>query len=211
MTIRILVVDNQMIVRKGIKTIIGDEPTMQVVGEAKNGQEAIYQVEDLHPDVVLMDLLLSPEESIEVIAKLKDIQPTIKIIILTIFEDHTWINAVIKAGADGYLLKDADGKSLLEAIAAVQRNEMPLHPRVAHYLFKDGTRTVNTNGHKPLTEREKEVLQLVAKGLSNRVIAQTLNVSEGTIKVHLSNIMSKMSVSSRTEAAIRASQGGLIT
>lgn len=210
MTIRILIVDDQVIVRKGLKTIIAAEPTMEVVGEAKDGQEAIRQVESLHPDVILMDLLLSHQEGIGVIAKIKHIQPAIKIMILTIVEDNARINAAIEAGANGYLLKDADGKSLLQAIEAVQRDEMPLHPRVAHHLFKRGTRKVDANGHKPLTEREKEVLQLVARGLSNKVIAQNLCVSEGTVKIHLSNIMSKLSVSSRTEAAVRASQDGLI-
>lgn len=211
MKTRILVVDDQIIVRQGLKMIITAEPTMQVVGEAKDGQEAIRQVESLRPDVVLMDLPLSPEEGMGVIAKIKHIQPAIKVIILTIVEDSARINAAIEAGADGYLLKDADSKSLLQAIEAVQRNEMPLHPRVAHHLFKSGLKKTDLNGHKSLTEREKEVLQLVAKGLSNKIIAQTLSVSEGTIKIHLSNIMDKLSVSSRTEAAVRASQAGLIT
>ena len=210
MKIRILIVDDQVVVRKGIKMIIATEPTMQIIGEAKDGQEAIHQVESLCPDVILMDLLLSHEESVEVIAKIKHIQPTIKVIILTIFEDKARINAVIKAGADGYLLKEADGRSLLQAIEAVRRNEMPLHPRIAYHLFKNRAKNGHSNGQKPLTEREKEVLQLVAKGLSNKIIAQSLSVSEGTVKIHLSNIMSKLKVSSRTAAAVRASQVGLL-
>jgi RNA polymerase sigma factor (sigma-70 family) len=211
MQIRVLIVDDHAVVRKGIQMIVETEPSMRVVGEAKDGQEAVRQVKSLHPDVVLMDLVMPQEDGIKATAQIKRDCPHVKVIVLTTFEDNVRINSAMEAGADGYLLKDADGEALLQAIQAAQRGDMPLHPRVARHLFSNGLKQAETNELERLTEREKEVLQLVAKGLSNKAVAQALNVSEGTIKVHLSNILGKLCVSSRTEAAVWASQAGLIS
>jgi DNA-binding NarL/FixJ family response regulator len=211
MQIRVLIVDDHAVVRKGIQMLISTEPTIQIIGEAVDGQDAVRQVKTLQPDIVLMDLVFPQEDGIEAIVQIKHDCPNIKIIVLTTFEDNVRINAAMNAGADGYLLKDADGEALLQAIQAVQQGEMPLHPRIARYLFRGGMRQDDTNGFSRLTEREKEVLQLVAKGLSNKAVAQALSLSEGTIKVYLSNILGKLSVSSRTEAAVWASQSGLVT
>jgi DNA-binding NarL/FixJ family response regulator len=211
MQIRVLIVDDHIVVRKGIRMIVETEPTMRIIGEAKDGQEAVRQVKGLRPDVILMDLVLPQEDGIEAIIKIRRIDPNVKIIVLTTFEDSIRINAAMEAGADGYLLKDADGEVLLQAIQAVRQGDMPLHPRVARQLFKGMTQQVDANGNGHLTEREKEVLQLVTRGMSNKAVAQVLHLSEGTVKVHISNILGKLNVSSRTEAAVRASQMGLVS
>lgn len=208
--IRVLVVDDHTVVRKGIEMLVGTEPTIQIIGEAKDGQTAIQRAKNLRPDVILMDLVLPQADGIEAITWIKRDCPSVKIIVLTTFEDNIRINAALEAGADGYLLKDADGEALLQAIQAVQRGDMPLHPRVARYLFKAGLKPVEINGTERLTGREKEVLQLVAKGLSNKEVAHNLSLSEGTVKLHLSHILGKLSMSSRTEAAVWASQAGLV-
>lgn len=209
--IRVLVVDDHVVVRKGIQMIVGTEPTIEIIGEATDGQEAVRLVKSLQPDVVLMDLILSQEDGIEAIGEIKHDCPTIKIVVLTTFEDNIRIHAAMEAGADGYLLKDSDGEALLQAIQGVHQGQMPLHPRVARHLFRGRLTQVDKNRLDCLTEREKEVLQLVATGSSNKMVAQALNLSIGTVKVHLRNILRKLSVYSRTEAAVWASQVGLIS
>lgn len=209
--IRVLIVDDHAVVRKGIQMIVSTESIIQIVGEAENGQDAVRKVKILQPNIVLMDLVMPRQGGLEAIAEIKCNYPQVKIIVLTTFEDEDKIKTAIQAGVDGYLLKDADGEALLNAILAAGQGDMPLHPRVARYLFKGATRFGNTNGSTDLTSREKEVLELVAKGLSNKDVAQTLDLSEGTVKVHVSNILSKLHVSSRTEAAVWAAQMGLIS
>ena len=209
--IRVLIADDHAVVRKGIQMIIGTEPTIQVVGEAKNGSEAVCQAQRLQPDVILLDLVMPDIGGLEALIEIKRCHPNIKIIVLTTFEDDHRIQAALEAGADGYLLKDADGEALLRAIQAVQLGEMPLHPRVARQLFVGRTGYFDTPQIDQLTEREKEVLQLLAKGLSNRDVAQRLSLSEGTVKIHVSNILGKLQVSSRTEAAMLAIQQGLVS
>ena len=208
--IRVLVVDDHDVVRKGIQMIVNTEPAIQIIGEARDGQDAICQAHYLQPDVVLMDLVMSPINGIEAIAQIKQDYPKIKIIVLTTFEDEDKINAAMKFGADGYLLKDADGEFLLQAIQAVHQGDMPLHPRIARYLFKGETAQDETNRIDRLTEREKQILQLVAQGHSNKEIAELLSLTKGTVKVHVSNILGKLGVSSRTESAVLAAQLGLI-
>lgn len=207
--IRVLIVDDHAVVRLGIQMMINTEPTIKVVGEAKDGQEAIRQVKHLRPDIVLMDLVMPQGDGVEAIAETKRDYPEVKIIVLTTFDDDLKIHAAMKAGADGYLLKDADGEALLRAIRSVQQGEMPLHPRIARRLIRGEAKPNGTNGIGHLTEREKEILQLVAKGCSNKIVAQDLNLSEGTVKVHVSNIFAKLGVSSRLEAALWATQKGL--
>jgi NarL family two-component system response regulator LiaR len=208
---RVLIVDDHAVVRKGIQMFLATEPSIQVVGEAGDGQEAIRKAKNLQPDVILMDLVMPQGNGIQAIAKIKRRVPNVKIIVLTTFKDQARVNAAIQAGADGYLLKDADGDALLQAIHAVQRGDVPLHPHIARHLVSSITKHQDVNGIGCLTEREKEVLRLVAKGLSNRAVAQALNLSEGTARVHVSNILGKLGASSRTEAAVRALQMGLIS
>lgn len=208
--IRLLIVDDHEVVRQGIRMIVKTEPAIEIVGEARDGQSAVRQVESLRPHIVLMDLVMPEEDGLKAIIEIKRNRPEIKVLVLTTFEDEERISAAMEAGADGYLLKDADGEALLQAIQAVQWGDMPLHPRVARHLFKGMTGRAGGNGTGQLTEREKEILQLIAKGLSNKDVAHTLNLSEGTVKVHVSHILGKLHVSSRTEAAVWAAQMGLI-
>jgi len=207
---RLLVVDDHVIVRKGILMFLSIEPSIEVVGEAESGRDALRQAKASRPDVILMDLVMPQGGGLEAITWLKQELPHIKIIVLTTFNDEGRVKAALRAGADGYLLKDADGKTLLQAIQAVQKGGMPLHPTITKYLLKE-TQQNDTSGHTYLTKREKEVLQLVARGLSNKAVGQALRLSEGTIKIHVSNILSKLNMVSRTEAAAWAIQGGLVS
>jgi NarL family two-component system response regulator LiaR len=208
--IRVLIVDDHIVVRRGIQMFLDTDSSIQVVGEASCGQDAVRKAKSLQPDIVLMDLVLPRLNGIEVIAEIKRCLrlSNLKIIVLTTFVDEARVTAALEAGADGYLLKDADGDALLDAIHAVRRGDMPIHSQVTRHLVGSVTKRKDGNSH--LTEREKEVLQLVAKGLSNKAIAQVLNLSNGTVKVHVSNILGKLKASSRTEAAVQALQSGLI-
>lgn len=208
---RLLIVDDHSIVRKGIVMFLQTEPSVEIVGEAEDGEDAIRQAGNLKPDVILMDLVMPGADGIEAIAKIKRCLPNIKIIALTTFDDENRVSAAMEAGADGYLLKNADGEALLQAVKAVQRGEMPLDPSVTRYLVERRTKQNGTNGHGHLTEREKEVLNLVSKGLSNQAIGEALHLSTGTVKVHVSNILSKLNVASRTKAAMLAIQRGLVS
>jgi DNA-binding NarL/FixJ family response regulator len=209
--IGVLVVDDHVVVRKGIKLMVNTEPDIQVVGEAKIGGDAANMVKRLKPDVVIMDLVVSRENGITAISALKKHDPDVKIIVLTTFDDEQMVLAALSAGADGYLLKDADSEALLKAIQAVQRDEMPLDPRIARFLFRREIFRNGTNRKRPrLTARETEVLQLVARGWSNKEVAHELCLTEGTVKVHVSNILGKLDVSSRTEAAVLATRLGIV-
>jgi DNA-binding NarL/FixJ family response regulator len=159
--------------------------------------------------VILMDLVMAQVDGLEAIALLKQELPHIKIIVLTTFGDEGRVKAALKAGANGYLLKDADGTMLLQAIQAVQKGGMPLHPTITPYLVKE-TRQNGHNGETCLTKRETGVLTLMARGLSNKAIAQTLQLGEGTVKIHVSNILTKLNMTSRTEAATWAIEVGLV-
>jgi DNA-binding NarL/FixJ family response regulator len=207
--IRVLIADDHAIVRKGIQMIVNTEPTMQLVGEAEDGRDAVTQTQHLQPDVVLMDLVMPDGDGISAIAAIKREHPHIKIIVLTTFEDNYRTLASLKAGADGYLLKDADGEALLQAIQAVQRGEMPLHPRIAHHLLADRVEPTASAKAEQLSQREQEVLQLIAKGFTNKEVADALDLTSGTVKVHVSHILGKLNVSSRTEAAMLAVKLGL--
>jgi NarL family two-component system response regulator LiaR len=204
-------VDDHAVVRRGIQMFLDIDSSIQIVGEAENSHEAVRQAESLQPDVILMDLVMPMGDGVQAIAEIKSHSPDIKIIVLTTFGDEPRIKAAMQAGANGYLLKDADGNALLQAIHAVKLGDVPLNPHVAQYLVNSFTGRNDGPGDKALTEREKEVLRLVARGLSNKAIAQTLNLSDGTVKVHISNILSKLNVSSRTEASVHALQTGLIS
>jgi DNA-binding NarL/FixJ family response regulator len=207
---RVLIVDDHTVVRKGIQMIFKTEPDIQVVGEAEDGNQAFRLVRSLRPDVVLMDLVMPKSDGIEAIVKIKCDFPSTKIIVLTTFEDEVKVRAAMEANADGYLLKDADDENLLRAIRHVQRGEMPLHPCIAHQLVDYVANQVNPNNKNCLTHREQEVLQLIARGLSNKAVANALHICEGTVKTYVGNILDKLNVSSRTEAAMRATQLGIV-
>lgn len=208
--IRLLIVDDHIITRKGIFMFLSTEPDIEIVGEAESGPEAVWRARALRPDVILLDLVMPQGDGLDAIPHLKQDLPDVKIIVLTTFDDESRVKAALKAGANGYLLKDANGATLLQAIHAVQNGGVPLHPIITKYLLKE-TYQHDHNGHTYLTRREKSVLQLVARGLSNKEVAHTLHLSEGTIKTHVSNILTKLNMASRTEAAAWAIQVGLVS
>jgi NarL family two-component system response regulator LiaR len=207
---RLLIVDDHVVVRKGIQMLLDTEPSIQVVGEAENSRDAIREAWSLKPDVILMDLVMPQGDGIQAIAEIKRSSATIKIIVLTMYHDETKINAAIEAGADGYLLKDADGEELIRAIQAVQQGGMPIDPHVVRHLVTKGAKSKDTSESSHLTKREEEVLRLLAKGMSTKAVAQALCIEEGTARVHIHNILLKLGVSSRTAAAIWALQMGIL-
>lgn len=207
---RVLIVDDHSVVRQGIQMYMGTDPSIQVVGEAEDCLDAVRKAKSLRPDVILMDLVMPRGDGIQAIAEIKRRIPDLKIIVLTTFADETRVRAAMEAGADGYLLKDADGDALLQAVHSAEKGDIPLHPRVAQHLVRSFTKRDNANGNKSLTDREREILQLVSRGMSNKDVAETLGLSVGTVKVHVSNILGKLNVSNRTEASIWALQMGLI-
>ncbi|HBY99386.1 MAG TPA: DNA-binding response regulator [Chloroflexi bacterium] len=211
--IRLLIVDDHVVVRRGLQTFFGTEPGLEVVGEAGNGREAVVQAERLHPDVVLMDLVMPEMDGIAATAEIKKRVPEVEIIALTSFIEDEKVFAALKAGATGYLLKDADPDDVVRAIEAAHAGEVQLDPRVAKRLMQEFTTPPVPAPEDPdaLTDREIEVLRLIAQGLSNKEIGDRLVVSPATAKTHVSNILSKIGLASRTQAAIYALREGFIT
>jgi NarL family two-component system response regulator LiaR len=208
---RLLIVDDHVVVRKGIQMLLDTEPSIQIVGEAENSRDAIREARSLKPDVILMDLVMPQGDGIQAIAEIKRSSATIKIIVLTMYHDEAKINAAIEAGADGYLLKDADGEELIRAIHSVQQGGMPIDPHVVRHLVTKAAKSKDTSESSHLTKREEEVLRLLAKGMSTKAVAQALCIEEGTARVHIHNILLKLGVSSRTSAAIWALQMGILS
>lgn len=209
-SIKVLVVDDHVIVRKGIRALLATEPNIQVIGEAKNGQEAITESERLQPDVILMDLVMPEMDGIEAIRYITGHQPGARILVLTSFATDEKVFPAIKSGALGYLLKDSNPEELVQAIHQVFRGESSLHPTIARKLLQELSRPPQRPPTaEPLTEREMAVLRLIAHGLSNQEIADQLVISEATVRTHVSNILSKLHLASRTQAALYALREGL--
>lgn len=210
--INILICDDQAIVRKGIRALLATEPDIEVIGEAKNGQEAINQTAALQPDVILMDLVMPEVDGIEAIRGITAHQPQARILVLTSFATDDKVFPAIKAGALGYLLKDSSPEDLVQAIQHVYRGEPSLHPTIARKVLHELSQPDEAEKpptSEPLTERELEVLRLVAQGLSNRQIANELIISEATVRTHVSNILGKLHLASRIQAALYALDKGL--
>lgn len=208
--IRVLVADDHVVVRKGLSALLATEPDIEVVGEAENGHEAVTQAERLRPDVILMDLVMPEMDGIEAIHRITTHQPEARILVLTSFAADDKVFPAIKAGALGYLLKDSGPEELVGAIHQVYRGESSLHPAIARKLLQELSRpSEQPPTPEPLTEREVEVLQLVARGRSNREIAGKLTISEATARTHVSNILHKLHLASRTQAALYALREGL--
>jgi DNA-binding NarL/FixJ family response regulator len=206
--IRVLLVDDHAVVLQGLKMFLGLDPGITVVGEATNGPDAVLLASRLTPDVILMDLLMPGMSGVAAIQRIKHANPEIEIIALTsVLEDETAFKA-IHVGASGYLLKNADANELANAIRRVYRGQMRLDPAATKYL----TREAHTPPDSPekLTERETQVLCLIAKGMSNKEIAAQLVVSEKTVKTHVSNVLAKLHLPSRTQAALYALREGLV-
>ena len=209
--IRIMIVDDHAVVRKGIQALLATEPSLEVIGEAENGLQAVAQFEELKPDVLLLDLLMPKMSGIEVIRELKGKYTNVKILVLTSFAADEQVFPAIKAGALGYLLKDTQPEDLIEAIRQVYKGESSLSPSVARKVleevFRPGDKPLSPD---PLTNREVEVLQVLAKGKSNRDIGEILSITEATVRTHVSNILAKLHLASRTEAALYAIKEGMV-
>jgi len=208
--IRVLVADDHVIVRKGIRALLTREPDIEVVGEARDGREAIAEAKRLQPDVVLMDLMMSKMDGIEAIRHITARQPEARILVLTGFSGNGKVFSAIKAGAMGYLLKHCSPQELLQSIHQVYRGEPSFHPIIARKVLRK-LGHCSDRGPMPeaLTKREVEVLQLLARGQSNWQIAEQLAIGEGTVRAHVSNILAKLRLSSRTQAALYALREGL--
>jgi NarL family two-component system response regulator LiaR len=208
--IRVLIVDDHAIVREGQMALIDTEPGMEVVGEAKDGVEAVGLAASLQPDVILMDLEMPRKGGIEAISEIKAENPENHILVLTSFTEDEKVFAAIKAGALGYLLKDSSPQEILDAIRTVHQGETTMHPAIAKKLMRELQRSSNlTPTEEPLTAREVEILKLVAKGLSNQDIAEFLVISERTVRTHVTNILGKLHLANRTQAALYALREGL--
>lgn len=210
--IRILITDDQAIVRKGIRALLSTEPNIEVVGEAENGREAVTLFEQLQPDVILMDLQMPEMDGIAAIRQITINKPHARILVLTSFATDDKVFPAIKSGALGYLLKDSSPEELIRSIRQVYRGESSLHPVIARKVLQELMRPPTPEEHpttEPLTEREVEVLRLIARGMGNQQIADQLVISEATVRTHVSNILSKLHLASRTQAALYALQKGL--
>jgi len=208
--IRVLVVDDHAIIRKGVKAVLDLVPDIELVGEAENGKQALKIDRDLHPDVILMDLMMPEMDGIACILEIKAQRPEANILVLTNFAGEDMIFPAIKAGAMGYHLKDSSPEALEEAIRRVFRGEPSLHPLIAKKVLKElQTPPEDQEFYESLTRRELEVLSLIAKGLENREIAERLVVSEATVRTHVGNILGKLHLASRTQAALYALREGL--
>jgi NarL family two-component system response regulator LiaR len=208
MTIRILVVDDHSVVRQGLRMFLGLDPELEVIGEAVDGADGVKKAKELKPDVVLMDLLMPVMDGITAIGVLRRELPDTEVIALTsVLEDSSVVGAV-RAGAIGYLLKDTESDELCRAIKAAAAGQVQLSPKAAARLMRE---VRAPESPETLTERETEVLRLLAQGRSNKEIAHDLTIGEKTVKTHVSNILSKLSVPSRTQAALYAVRIGLVT
>lgn len=201
--IRVLVADDHAIVRKGVCSLLATEPSIEVVGEAQNGQEAVAKTQKAKPDVVLMDLVMPGMDGVEAIRCITSSLPDVRILVLTSFASDDKVFAALRAGALGYLLKDSGPEELVAAIKQVHSGQSSLHPAIARKLLQELTHTSNRACRtEALTKREQELLQLVAKGQSNREISDQLAISEATVRTHVSNILAKLNLRSRTQAAL---------
>jgi two-component system, NarL family, response regulator LiaR len=207
MTIRILLVDDHAVVRQGLRMFLSLDHELEIVGEAVDGKQGIEMARKLQPDVILMDLLMPVMDGITAIGLLRHELPDIEIVALTsVLEDNAVVGA-IRAGAIGYILKDTEAKELIRAIKAAANGQVQLSPKAAAKLVRE---VRAPESPESLTERETDVLRLLAKGMSNKEIALALTLGETTIKSHVSNILSKLGVNSRTQAALYASRVGLV-
>jgi NarL family two-component system response regulator LiaR len=210
--IRVLLADDHAIVRKGIRALLATERDIEVVGEAEDGAEAITKSGTLHPDVVLMDLVMPRVDGLAAIREILAEQPETRILVLTSFAGDDKVFPAIKAGALGYLLKDSGPHDLVQAIRQVYRGQSSLHPAITRKLLQELSSPAQAESLiESLTEREVQVLRLVAQGQSNRDIAGELMISEATVRTHVSNILNKLGLSSRTQAALYALREGLVS
>ena len=210
--ITVMIVDDHEMVRKGARGYLDAQLDIKVVAEAESGAEAVRLAREYVPDVVLMDLVMPEMDGVEATRKVKDLSPRTQIIVLTSYHQDEHIFPALQAGAISYLLKDVKAKELVEAIQRAAKGEATLHPRVAGRVIKQfsGGERGRINLFTELTERELEILTLIAKGYTNQKIAEDLIISIGTVKGHVSNILSKLQLADRTQAAVYAWQEGIV-
>jgi len=211
--IRVVLVDDHSVVRQGLRAFLATEEDIEVLGEAGNGREAVELVDRLKPDVVLMDLVMPELDGIGATAEIKQATPDVDIIAMTSFIEDEKVFGAMRAGATGYVLKDADPSEVVRAIRRAAAGEVHLDSRVARRLMQELHTGKQKSGpiQQELSEREIEVLKLVARGYSNQMIAKELIISPKTAKTHVSNILSKLGLASRTQAAVYALKEGLVT
>jgi DNA-binding NarL/FixJ family response regulator len=217
MPIRVLLVDDQALFREGLETLLSVHRDIQVAGQACNGQEAVELAARVQPDVVLMDVRMPVLNGVRATRRLKKALPQCRVIVLTTFDDDEYVFDALRAGAVGYLLKDVASAQLVEAIRAAARGESILEPSVAAKVIAEFTRVSNLVPAaqmeqlvEPLSERELEILGLIARGASNKEIADQLFIAEGTVKNHVTHILGKLGVRDRTQAALKARELGLL-
>jgi DNA-binding NarL/FixJ family response regulator len=208
---RILFVDDHILFRKGVAALLSDHPGIEVVGEADDGLQAISLARELLPDVILMDINMPGCDGIEATRQIKREMPCVKIIMLTVADDDRHLFEAIKSGAQGYLLKNLEPDQLFEMLDSISRGEAPLSGTIAAKILKEFTNPTEAEDEvvDALTSREIEVLQLVAEGLTNKEIAAALVISENTVKIHLKNILEKLHLQNRIQAAVYAVRQGL--
>ncbi len=210
--VTVVIADDHAIVRQGIRTTIEVDPHLSVIGEADSGEAAVRQVAELVPDVILLDLVMPGIGGVEAARQIKRVSPHTQVLVLTSYHDDEYIFPALKAGVLSYVLKDVNIHELIDVIHKAARGEAVLHPRVASRVVQElrGARKETPNLFTELTEREQEVLRLIADGFTNAAIAEKLVISEKTVKVHVSNILSKLHILDRTQAAVFAWQQGLV-
>jgi NarL family two-component system response regulator LiaR len=205
-----LIADDHPVVRTGIRHLLETEPGIELVGEVANGREAVGAVEQVRPDVILLDLVMPELDGIGAIREIKAHNPDVRILVLTTFASDDKLYPAIKAGAMGYFLKDTEPEDLVRAIEQVHRGEYPLSSTIAKKVLREiARRAEEPLTTDPLTEREVEVLGLIARGMANRQIADQLAISEATVRTHVGNILGKLHLASRTQAALYALREGL--
>ncbi|MFB8127775.1 response regulator [Streptomyces bacillaris] len=207
-TIRVLLVDDHQVVRRGLRTFLEIQEDIEVVGEASDGAEGVARTEELRPDVVLMDIKMPGTDGIEALRRLRELENPAKILIVTSFTEQRTVVPALRAGASGYVYKDVDPDALAGAIRSVHAGHVLLQPEVAGALLAQDDAGSGTGRGSTLTEREREVLGLIADGRSNREIARALVLSEKTVKTHVSNILMKLDLADRTQAALWAVRNG---
>jgi len=213
--IKVLLVDDHTVVLKGLAFFLSMQEDLELVGEANNGKEALKKVGEAQPDIVLMDLYMPEMDGIEATSCIKKEYPNVKVLVLTSFSDQAHVLPALKAGASGYILKDVEPDQLVEAIRSAYKGNIQLHPDIASALLSQTLpqeeKQESSNIHvNVLTARENEVLQLLAKGMSNKEIASVLVITEKTVKAHVSSILGKLNLSDRTQAALYAVKNGIV-
>ena len=207
--IRVLLVDDHAVVRRGLRAFLDLQPDIEVVGEAENGRQGVSEAQRTQPDVILMDLLMPVMDGVTAIGAIKADQPGVEIVAVTSFIEEEKVTAALEAGASGYLLKDAEADEVAQAIRAAHAGEVHLDAAVARLLAERMRHRRTETPVEPLTEREKEVIGLLGRGASNKEIASALFITERTARTHVSNILGKLGLASRTQAALYAVQNGL--